>query len=428
MSARSILILSLGLNLALTAWIAAKLHRAPAASIRAAGAVEETTPARPDPAWRVRRTNVIEVTTNRVDAPGFRWSQLETNDFEAYVANLHGIGCPGHTVRHLVVGEVEALYEGREAEIERTGSFWETASQRRSREARAHRAQAALEEEKRALLRRLVGVDWSAKAEREWSTDDYLCLVIGFLTDDQAVRLVHAAMSLEKRTRAFRDETDGIVIDTDEPNLEALLVEAKRELESGLTPAEVEEATLRGVNVLKMFMGSDSLAGVSLTGDELRRLTAMAARDKDFITVALRSELEGSRHGRKTEMEDLVKEVSPMAEREIRAMLGESRLAAYDRSKDPAFREFAGTARQLNLPLDSTVKAWEIRHAAETAARELKALEGIGSRERRAALEAMRRETEQAIKMAVGAEAVKEFFREDRGWALKAFGAKEAKR
>ena len=428
MSARSILILSLGLNLALAAWIAAKLHRAPAASIRAAGLAEEAIRARPYPAWRLSQTDVIEVTTNRVDAPGFRWSQLETNDFEAYVANLRGIGCPSHTVRHLVVGEVEALYEAREAGVERTGSFWETASQRRSREARVHREQAALEEERRALLRRLVGLDWSGKAEREWVTDDFLCLVIGFLTEDQVVRLVDAGMSLEKRTRAFQDETDGIVIDTDEPRLEALLVEAKRELESGLTPAEVQEATLRVVNLAKMFMDRDSLAGVSLTGDELRRLTAITALDKDFITLALRSELEGSRHGKKTEAEDLVKEVSPVAEREIRAMLGESRLAVYERSKDPAFREFAGTARQLKMPLDSTVKVWEIRRAAETAARELKALEGVSAAERRAALEAMRRETEQAIKMAVGAELVKEFFHEDRGWALKAFGAKEAKR
>ncbi len=427
MNARSILILSLGLNLILGTWVVAKLRRAPAnvASLPAA----DSPGAGSLPVWRVERANLVEVTTNRVEAPGFRWSLLETNDFEAYVANLRGIGCPDHTARHLVVGEVEALYAGREAEAEQVGLFWETPGQRRARETRVRREQAALEDEKRSLLRRLVGVDWSGKAEREWVTDDSACLIIGFLTDDKAVRLADTAMRLEKWTRAFREETDGIVIDSDEPRLEALVGEAKRELESGLSPAEVQETTLRGVNLVKSFMERDALFGVSLTGDELRRMTAISSRDKDFITMGLRAELEGNRHGESNDIEDIIKKVSPEAEREIQAMLGDQRFAAYERSKDDAFREFASTARRLDLPLDSTVKAYEIRRTAEAAARELRANSEMAPEQRRAALDAMRRETEQAITAAVGAPAAKEFFREDQGgWARNAFGAKGVKR
>ena len=128
MSARSILILSLGLNLVLGAWVVAKWRRAPVPPL--ATAMTEAPGARTLPVWRVQRTNVIEVMTNRVDAPGFHWSRVETNDFEAYVANLRGIGCPDHTVRHLVTGEVEALYAEREAAADKAGSFWDTASQR----------------------------------------------------------------------------------------------------------------------------------------------------------------------------------------------------------------------------------------------------------------------------------------------------------
>ena len=426
MSARSILILSLGLNLVLGAWVVAKLRRASEAPT--SPTATETAQARAFPVSRVQRRNVIEVTTNRVDAPGFHWSRVETNDFEAYVANLHGIGCPDHTVRHLVVGEVEALYAEREADAEKSGSFWETVSQRHAREVRVHREQAALEEEKRAVLRRLVGVDWSSKAERQWVTDDTACLFIGFLTDDRAVRLADSMMRLEKRTRAFRNETDGIVIDTDEPRLDALLVGAKRELESGLTPAEVQEATLRGVSVAKALTEPDGLTGVTLTGDELRRMTAIFSRDKDFITLLLRAELEGNPHGGGNDLEDIINQVSPEAEREIHAMLGEQRSAAYERSQDEAFREFVGAGRALNVPLDSTVKAWEIRQMAETAAHELRATEGMAPEQRREALDAMRRETQQAITAVVGASVAESFFNNDRGWARTVFSAKETKR
>ena len=85
MSARAILILSLGLNLVLGAWVLAKPRRAPAT--HAAQPVSEVPAAKSLPVWRVQRTNVIEVTTNRVDAPGFHWSQIETNDYDAFVAH-----------------------------------------------------------------------------------------------------------------------------------------------------------------------------------------------------------------------------------------------------------------------------------------------------------------------------------------------------
>ena len=46
----------------------------------------------------------------------------------------------------------------------------------------------------------------------------------------------------------------------------------------------------------------------------------------------------------------------------------------------------------------------------------------------RAALDRIRRETEQALTAAVGPTAAKEFFRQDRGWARNTFGARGAKR
>ncbi|MEY2408990.1 MAG: hypothetical protein QOF48_1660 [Verrucomicrobiota bacterium] len=380
------------------------------------------------PVWRVKRTNVIEVSTNRVDAARFHWSSLETNDFEVYVANLRGVGCPEYTVRHLVSGEIEALYAVRVAAAEKPGPFWETPKQRRAREVAMHREQASIVQEKRAILKRLLGMDWSAKAEREWVTDDHACLILGFLPDEKAMRLMDVAMGLETVTRAFRDETGGIVIDTDEVRLEALVQGAQRELEYGLSPEEVQEGTLRGIHLARSFMERNSLTGVTLNGDELRRMMAATARGKNFIAAGLRSELDANRHGEHQDIEDIMTETSPEAEREIRAMLGEQRFASYERSKDEAFREFAGVAKRLEVPLESTVKAYEVRRAAETAARDLNSNSEMAPEQRRAALNTMRRETELAITAAVGAEAAKEFFRDDRGWARAAFGPKEAKR
>jgi len=421
MKARSILIVSLGLNVLLACWVVARAGRVPASQPAAGGQPS----ARSVPLWQLERTNVVEAVTNRVDAPAFHWSSIETNDFEAYTANLRGVGCPEHTVRHLVMGEIEEVYAERIAEAEESGPFWETQSMRRAREKGVRRQRLVLEQEKRSVLRRLLGVEWSAEAEREWVTEEELCLFLGFLPDEKAIRLMDTGMGLEKRTRVFGDETDGIVIDTDEPRVEALLLELKRDMVAGLSPAEEQEAVLRAFAMLQQFTERGALTGVSLTGEELRRMMTLVSRDKDLVGTLLRTQLDRSQDD-----EDAMKSLQqpgPEALAGIHAMLGEQRFADYQRSKDEAFREFARSASRHNLPKETAVKAYEIRRTAEMAAREVKGNAEMTAGQQRAALNAMRHEAQQAITAAVGAQAAKEFFREDRGWARSAFGTKEAK-
>ena len=39
----------------------------------------------------------------------FHWSQIESPDYPTFIANLRGIGCPEHTIRHLVDGELRLI-------------------------------------------------------------------------------------------------------------------------------------------------------------------------------------------------------------------------------------------------------------------------------------------------------------------------------
>lgn len=44
-------------------------------------------------------------------APAFQWSQLEAPDFPTFVKNLRAIGCPEVTIRDILAGEVDEIYE-----------------------------------------------------------------------------------------------------------------------------------------------------------------------------------------------------------------------------------------------------------------------------------------------------------------------------
>jgi hypothetical protein len=48
----------------------------------------------------------------------FRWSQLESPDYQIYIANLRGIGCPEQTVRDIVIADVHALLTPQRNELE----------------------------------------------------------------------------------------------------------------------------------------------------------------------------------------------------------------------------------------------------------------------------------------------------------------------
>ena len=427
MNARSILIASLGLNLVLGCWAVARWQGRPApdgSSHRGPDSLAAPE-AKSLPVWRTQRTNGFEFVTNRVDAPGFQWSQIETNDYEAYAANLRAVGCPEHVLRQMLLAEIEAHYADRRADAENYTEFWETESQRDARRADILREHRKLDIEQRALIARILGITWSAKAFKEYVKEEEMAILLGCLSDDSALRLLDSAMRIEEEIKMFQAETRGIVIDTDEARLEALLTEFRRNMEQAVTPAEAEEMLLRISDLANGFIFGNRLAGVSLTGDELRRIAAITAKVRDLVGVVLRNELDKHRPG--GDVEDVLDNLPPESLPDIRQLLGPERAAAFERSMDKEFRDFAREARRTELPVDSAIKAFAIRRDAETAARELKAIEGLDAAQRNASLEALRRETELAMRQVVGEKAMKQFFDADRGWVHDAFTMKGPK-
>jgi hypothetical protein len=52
-------------------------------------------------------------------AKPFNWSELESSDYRAYIANLAAIGCPKQTIRDIIVADVDSLYAPRRQQCAR---------------------------------------------------------------------------------------------------------------------------------------------------------------------------------------------------------------------------------------------------------------------------------------------------------------------
>lgn len=401
MNARSILILSLGLNLVLAGWFAARLRNRGAAPLPAVpeGTVSEHPLAR----LRIQRTNVLEVTTNVVVGPGFRWAQLETNDFRAYVANLRAVGCPERTVQHLLIAEIEETYSER-IENEPPHPFWETASQRANRKQALELRRIELKREQRALLRELVGINYSSEAFEAWRKEADVASLLGYLDDGKALQVMDTIEEAEGRGKAIRSQARGILIDEDEAKIQALVAETQQALASNLAPFEAEELNLRLMALIQgESFGRQGFIGTDLTGNEVRTLSQLAAGGKDPMEILIKMMVSES------ELPDVRKDPPEDFEVEARKLLGDQRYAAYLRSGDEKFRDAHNIAMEQKLPPAAAETVYEVHRAAEDEFKRLGADDSLSAEQRRATLNEVRTTTEQTIRQTLGEEGAKKY-------------------
>jgi hypothetical protein len=97
----------------------------------------------------------LTVAVQTSSAAGFRWSQLESEDYPTYISNLRGIGCPEQTIREIITADLDDLFAPRRQPLLfRLGSSTASAPERKEAETRLR----SLRQEEAALLRELFGL------------------------------------------------------------------------------------------------------------------------------------------------------------------------------------------------------------------------------------------------------------------------------
>src|SRR5207247_3949875 len=91
----------------------------------------------------------------------FSWREVESDDYPTYIANLRDIGCPEQTIRDIIIADVNALYSRRRAlEIVTAEQQWWRPEPDSNVVQVATEKTRVLEDERRALLARLLGTNW----------------------------------------------------------------------------------------------------------------------------------------------------------------------------------------------------------------------------------------------------------------------------
>ncbi|MEY4199482.1 MAG: hypothetical protein RLZZ265_1222, partial [Verrucomicrobiota bacterium] len=242
--------LALSLSLALTGVLLVmnlallRSAGAPAGAVQERQAVVTTLrPARPTPP--------SEPAPAPAAAAPFHWRAVESADYAIYAAKLRAIGTPPVVVRDILLADLEKHFAERRAalEEEKEDTFWQPADERdargRTRALQLH----ALELEKRALTRQLLGAELSFKALQEMRERGFaqaiMGILLGFTGLPQIDHLVTVHHLREADVNSFLALREGILLDEDLAALRSLRERFEAELAQQVAPTELEELRCR---------------------------------------------------------------------------------------------------------------------------------------------------------------------------------------
>jgi hypothetical protein len=332
------------------------------------------------------KTNVV------VRRQFFSWQQVESDDYPNYVANLREIGCPEQTVRDIIVADVNAVYARKRAsDIVTSDQQWWRSEPDSNVVLVATAKLRELEDERRALLTRLLGTNWE--------TGDQINLprpsrpgiildgpVLGSLPNDVKQVVQEINIRAQDRTQAYIDAQQRAGKPVSEAELARLRQQTRIELAGVLAPAQLEEFLLRySQNAISLRTELGQLKFFNATPDEFRAMF----RAMDPITQQL--DLLGDAKDAQTMSQRAA--LQAQADSVLKNVLGADRYELYRRLHEPGFRDAFAQAQGAGGTLEAASTIYQINQATAEEQARLKAYTNLTAQQ--LAVEMKRAELEQ---------------------------------
>lgn len=395
----AILIVSLAANLALGGWWVARTRSIEPASTTAPTATSESQSTR-----EVIRGSTSAETSPEVGALppaaatelelAFHWSQIESAEYPEYIAKLRAFGVPEKTVRDIIFADVDKLYRPRLLALQpppatRTNFWEESYSYNRPQRTKEQREQyRALQKEKSDLLKTLLGenvqdermADSGAKAwyEREFS----------MVPAEQRNTVRGMRDRYQEITSEIHERAGGYHDQEIQAELKAARKKFNDELATVLTPQQLEDYKLRSSDTASTMRYE--LSSFEPNEEEFRSVF----RYKEALESA-NPERDAAASDRPLSAEE--RKASALkrkeAEEALAQALGPDRAKEFKLSEQYEYRSLL----ENGTPKEAVLRLAEMREEVESAARKIRQDKALSEEERKAALTAMRVETEKEL-------------------------------
>jgi hypothetical protein len=292
----------------------------------------------------------------------FTWGEVESPDYATYVSNLRGIRCPEQTIRDIIIADVNSLYARRLAtEVVTADQQWWRSEPDPNLVAVAEAKLRDLEQERRALLEKLLGPSWEAgdlvrlpRPSRPVIALDGEVLGTLSLETKQAVQDLHTR--LQARLENYAAAQARLGQNPDPVEMARMREQTRYELARVLSPLQMEEYLLRyapNADALREEFGQ--LRFFSPTPDEFRAVFRATDAFDQRLDLLPESNDANTLLARKSLLEQ--------RESALKLALGTKRYQDYVMLHDAPFREAVAAAQQAGTP-DAARTLYQINLAA----------------------------------------------------------------
>jgi len=336
------------------------------------------------------------------------WTSVESADYLEYIANLRAVGCPEETVRDIIIADVNKLYASKIAALypaPKDFKFWrveDRLARNEDRERDAKRRE--LGEEKRLLIRELLGIDY----------DEELARLSGRPTEDD-LRYGFLSPEKQEQTKALREKyrameralfTDGNLTSENRAKFMALRAEGDAALVALLGPADYEQYQFRNSSTARNMR--ENLTGFQPTEEEFKQIFQVRKAYDDLYA--------SSRDGRDAAADQERKAAQQKLEDQLKSVLGVDRFNDYQLSQDGRFRESLDFAQRYNLPRETAATVYQVRIASEHERKRIQNDASLTAEARTAALAGLSQDARAALGQTLGQDVLANYIPRAGGW------------
>ena len=367
----------------------------------------QSPPARPEVRIITNTLNQIAVrkvnSTNLLGALGrVNWASIESTNYQTYITNLRGIGCPEETVRDIIITDISKLFAKRRAALRaqlQPYKFWQTGDALQNDYSSNPELQGQLQElekEQRALVKELLGVDYRTEMNRYWLDENYDERMYGFLPAEKQDQLKTLQAKYDDLEQEIYTRSKGMLLDEDQEQLRRIEKQREAELAQVLTPEELEEYQLRNSSTANSMRAQ--MTGFQPTEDEFRKIFRLQKVFENEFSQAFDVSDDAQSQIKARAQQDAQDALND----EIKKTLGDKRYAEYQRSQDPDYRTLTQVADRFALSPDVVNRVYSMKQEAERQKAALEANTLITDEQRQAALAAIAKETERSLAPIMG--------------------------
>jgi hypothetical protein len=331
-------------------------------------------------------------------AQSFDWHLVESEDYKKYIANLRAIGCPEETIRDIIAADVNKLFESRRKGLAGTNrfEFWKAGNPLAGMfDPEKLEKQQQLSKEKRALLKELLGVAPDEKPDLMAGAGNMVESMLDFLPAGKQSEVMELMQKYQ--TKILKSMSGGSPDAEDMKQMVKVQKDMEAEMAQLLTPQELEDYHLR-LSQTSMMMRMQ-LASFQPTEQEFRDIFKLKKTYDDEYGLA--GQFGTLDKAERQKQEEAKKDVDG----QIKMLLGADRYAEYELAQDFAYQGIYRVAERNGLTKEDAVKVYDMKKAAEEQAMKTRQDQALSGESRTAALQEIRKETENAIKGVFGEKA-----------------------